>query len=262
MNFAKARAIGVKDLKEVFSSISIYGPMIGVPLFFAVTLPLLTFYVALYAGPGLASRILPFASAAPGAANNLKSVAFMIFFSVNVLGPIFLTMPIFTASVIAADSFAGEKERKTSEALLATPVTKSELMVGKMLASFLPAVFLTIAIFGIYGGVVNYLAAGTFHTYILPNTTWLLMLLSAPFFSIAAIGMVVIVSSHVKGIKEAQQISTLLVLPILVLPFASIIGIVSLDPLFFVYVIMGLTIADALIVYFGIRSFRRESILG
>ena len=48
----------------------------------------------------------------------------------------------------------------------------------------------------------------------------------------------------------------------MVLPFASIIGIVSLDPLFFVYVIIGLTIADALIVYFGIKSFRRESILG
>ena len=47
-------------------------------------------------------------------------------------------MPIFTASVIAADSLVGEKERKTSEALLALPISNGELLLGKILASFCP----------------------------------------------------------------------------------------------------------------------------
>ncbi|MBD3171504.1 ABC transporter permease subunit [Candidatus Bathyarchaeota archaeon] len=35
-----------------------------------------------------------------------------------------------SSSVIATDSFAGEKERNTLEVLLATPLTDSELLVG------------------------------------------------------------------------------------------------------------------------------------
>ena len=120
MDFRKAYAIAAKDLTEVFSSPSIYGPMLGVPVFFSIALPFLTFYVAEHGAPALASKIaqIPISLLGTSAASGL---VFMAFFAVSVLGPIFLTMPIFTATVIAADSFAGEKERKTSEALLATP---------------------------------------------------------------------------------------------------------------------------------------------
>ena len=45
-----------------------------------------------------------------------------------------------TSAVIAADSFAGEKERKTLEALLYTPTTDLELFTGKVLAPWLAAV--------------------------------------------------------------------------------------------------------------------------
>jgi ABC-type Na+ efflux pump permease subunit len=37
------------------------------------------------------------------------------------------------SSVLAADSFAGEKERKTLEALLYTPTTDRELFTAKLL---------------------------------------------------------------------------------------------------------------------------------
>ena len=54
------------------------------------------------------------------------------------------------SSVIASDSFAGEKERKTIEALLATPLSDSELFVGKVLVAFIPAVLVTFASFAVY----------------------------------------------------------------------------------------------------------------
>jgi ABC-type Na+ efflux pump permease subunit len=65
-------------------------------------------------------------------------------------------MPIITASVLAADSFAGEKERKTAEALLLTPATNEELLVGKILASLIPAVLLTAIVFLIYAGIIDF----------------------------------------------------------------------------------------------------------
>ncbi|ASI14254.1 ABC2-1 family ABC transporter permease [Candidatus Mancarchaeum acidiphilum] len=263
MQFFKALTLMKKDLKETFSSISIYGPMLGIPIFFAIILPVMTFYITLYAAPTITSKLLPTTIKVSSSvlSSSIRSIKFMEFFSVNVLGPVFLTMPIFTASVIAADSFAGEKERGTSESLLSTPISKSELLSGKILASFVPTILLTLAIFGIYGAVTDYFSISVFHFAILPTIPWLLMLGTAPFLATASIGLVVLVSSHVKGVKEAQQISTLLVLPILVLPFASIIGLAVLNVEFLVSAIVILAILDAIIMYLGIKSFRKESIL-
>ncbi len=192
---------------------------------------------------------------------NIKSLAFMYFFAINVLGPVFLTIPIFTASVIAADSFAGEKERKTSEVLLSMPVSNGELLFGKLLASFVPTMLLTLAMFAIYGSIVNVLAMSAFSAHILPTQTWLMMLATSPFLAVATIAIVVFVSSHVKGIKEAQQISTLLVLPILLMPFISILGIANLSVRFFAYLIVWLAVADIAIAYASAKTFRKESIL-
>jgi ABC-2 type transport system permease protein len=260
MDLRKSYYVAVKDMKEVFSSISIYGPMIGVPLFFAIILPILTNYIALYTGPALASRLENLTQLPPGV--NVKSVLFMSFFSINVLGPVFLTMPIVTASVIAADSFAGEKERKTSEALLATPISVNELLLGKIIASFLPTIILTLIVFGVYGYITNVLAYNTFGVYILPTIPWIMMLVAAPFLAIATISVVILVSSHVKGIKEAQQISTLLVLPILIMPFASILDVAVFTVSFFAFIIFFLALLDSLIIYVSVRSFNKESILG
>ncbi len=262
MNLERSYAIMINDLSEVFSSKAIYMPMIAVPSFFAILLPVLTFYISTYNISGVATRILGAAGAiATADAGGLNGPVFMAYFSVYVLGPIFMTMPIFTAAVIAADSFAGEKERKTSEALLSTPITTSELLVGKMAASFVPAIALTMLVFLLYGSVTNYLSFEAFGTYILPNLSWILMVLLSPFLSLAAIGVVVLVSAHVQGIKEAQQISSLLILPVLVLPFVSMLGVADLTPDFFAKVMAALIVADAVVMYVGLRSFRKESIL-
>ena len=259
MNFQNAYAVAMKDLKEVFSNIGIYGPMFGVPMFFAIVLPALTLYIATTAAPATALALVQL----PVQANDmyLKSIAFTLFFAVNVLGPIFMTMPIFTASVIAADSFVGEKERKTGEALLSMPISDNELFVGKLLASFLPAVILTVFVFTLYGLMVDFLSYGQFHAYVLPTVPWLMMLAASPLLAIAGMGIVVFVSSNVKSIKEAQQISSLLVLPVLLLPFAAIFGETKITFLFMFYLILVLIVADCLIVYVAIKRFKKESML-
>ncbi len=260
MDLRKCFAIAIKDLDEVFSSVEIFGPMIGVPLFFSIVLPLLTFYVTQHSANSILSNLIstPVQSFGITAAQGLL---FMTFFSISVLGPIFMTMPILTASVIAADSFAGERERKTSESILSSPITRSELLFGKIIASFAPTMILTLVVFAIYGSVTNYLSYHAFNQYILPTSSWLMMILASPFLALAAIGIVVLVSSHVKGIKEAQQISTLLILPILIMPFVSILGFGSLSVGFLAWIIIFLCIIDAFVIYIGVKSFKRESML-
>lgn len=259
MNYGHAFAIAGKDMKEAFASVAIYGPMLGIPLFFAFVLPAFTVYISQYAGPQLASRI--FGAAAVSAPLQEKGLLFIRFFALNVLGPIFLTMPIITASVLAADSFAGEKERKTAESLLATPVTNSELFFGKILASMLPAFVLTMLVFIIYATVTNYFTLKTFGSAIFPNIDWYMMLLNAPLLSLTTIGLVVLVSSRVKGIKEAQQISALLALPVFLMPFGVILNIATLSPVFFVYMLAFLALACAAILKAGILFFNREDFI-
>ncbi len=59
------------------------------------------------------------------------------------LAPFILIFPLMFSTIIASESFAGERERKTIEALVYTPASDGELFLGKMLAAFVPAVALT-----------------------------------------------------------------------------------------------------------------------
>lgn len=259
MNYQHVLDIAAKDLKEAFSSLAIYGPMIGIPLFFAITLPAFTIYISQYAGGSLLIKILGSAAVTSGISSyQVAKFAFVKFFTINILGPIFLTMPIITATVIAADSFAGEKERRTAESLLSTPATDTELLAGKSLASLIPAVVLTVVVFLIYAGITNYFSMASFGAYIFPNILWYMMLLNSPFLALTTIGLIVLVSSRVKNIKEAQQISSLLVLPILVLPFISVFNVANLDFWFMFEVLVFLIISSAVVMYLSVRFFDRE----
>ncbi len=258
MNYRHTFDIAIKDMKEAFSSLAIYGPMIGIPLFFAITMPIFTVYISQYAGAALFTKILGISAAQVSAYAQQGKFIFVRFFSIDILGPIFLTMPIITATVIAADSFAGEKERKTAESLLSTPATDMELLTGKTLASLVPAVALTLAVYLIYALITNYLTVNAFGLAVFPNILWYMMLANSPFLALTTIGLIVLVSSRVKNIKEAQQISSLLVLPILVIPFISVFNVATLNFWFLFDMMVGLIITSAIVLLISIKFFDRE----
>ena len=55
----------------------------------------------------------------------------------------FLLMPIAIASTAAAFSIVGEKQQRTLEPILATPITDRQLLLGKLLASAGPTILVT-----------------------------------------------------------------------------------------------------------------------
>lgn len=167
------------------------------------------------------------------------------------------------SSVIASDSFAGEKERKTIEALLATPLTDAELFLGKVLVAFIPATIITFASFALYSTVVDVLGAGMFNgAILLPNQVWLTMIIGlAPMIALTSIGLTVTISAKVRGFREAQQISVILIAPILGLVFGQISGTIFLGPNVLYALIGAFALVDVLVFYVGVRSFKREEIL-
>jgi ABC-2 type transport system permease protein len=75
-------------------------------------------------------------------------------FFLSYLIPLMLFFPIFTVGSIILDSVVGERERKTVESLLVSPVYRGEVIASKFLsASFFVAlqILLWLLIFGFYG---------------------------------------------------------------------------------------------------------------
>ena len=63
----------------------------------------------------------------------------------------FLMVPMLLPGIAASYSIAGEKQTRSLEPLLSTPVTTRELLLGKSLGSFLPAVAIASASYVITG---------------------------------------------------------------------------------------------------------------
>jgi ABC-type Na+ efflux pump permease subunit len=180
------------------------------------------------------------------------------------LAPFFLVIPIMVSDVIASDSFAGEKERKTIEALLATPISDSELFMGKVLVAFIPAVIVTTASFLLYSVVVDLYSLRLLNgKLILPNLTWLLLIFClSPTVALTSIGLTVTISTKVKGFREAQQISAGVTIPVLfMLIFGQVMGIVILGPQMIALLTISFLIVNFFLFSIGISLFEREEIL-
>ena len=116
--------------------------------------------------------------------------------------PLFMLQPIMFATLLASNSFIGEKEHKTLEGLLYTPLSPKVLILGKAL--------------GCYTLVVNTLGWGYFGHLILPNLTWLLVILViSPLLVFLSILLIIGSSQYLKNSKSAQGVSMIIVMPII-----------------------------------------------
>jgi ABC-2 type transport system permease protein len=175
------------------------------------------------------------------------------------LAPLYLLVPLLVATVIAADSFAGERDRRTLEALLHTATTDRELLTAKFLAAWLPAMTVSLVGFVVYSVLANVLAYPSVGQVFFPTPTWLLLAfwVTPP---LAGLGMalMVIASSRVKSLQAAHQIGSLVVLPILVLLVAQVTGALLLDVRRVVLLGAFLWIAAAASLVFGVQTLRRQ----
>jgi ABC-2 type transport system permease protein len=270
MRFDKAKLVFRKDWIEIRRNWQVLLPIIVLPVVISVVLPVIITSI-----PSLvpASQLQPTGGEAliqnlPASVQKLlagmtdmQSMVYVL--ALYFLAPFFLIIPLMASSVIASDSFAGEKERKTIEALLATPISDSELLFGKMLVSFVPSMLVTIVSFAVYSLMFDVLSFGILDGMIvLPNLDWILMILGlAPTVALASIGLTVIISSRVKGFREAQQISVILLLPILALIFGQVAGAVIFGPVMIALLTAVFVVIDFVVFRIGVKLFKREEIL-
>jgi ABC-2 type transport system permease protein len=269
MNVRAVRAIMRKDLEVVVQSKAVLIPLIVVPLLLFVLLPgLVAFVPALSSVPGSSlgdvqaflQTMPPGMRAELAGYDPLQQV--VVLFLVYLMAPMFLIVPLMVASVISADSFAGEKERKTLEALLYTPTTDRELFLAKILSAWLPAMVVAVAGFVLYGVAANASAWPVMGRIFFPNGMWILLVLwVAPAVAGLGLGTMVLVSSRVNSFQEAYQLGGAIVLPVLFLLVGQATGVMYLSP--GLVALIGLVFwgIDVVLFWFGVRTFRRGEII-
>ena len=272
MNWKTIFAIARKDLYEARQNRAVWLPIMIVPLVFILVLPLVMIIVA--STPSIASSL----TSDPDTANMIKMMppfitqitaglslpqAFVVMFLGYFFAPFFLILPIMFSTVIASESFAGERERKTIEALLYTPATDTELYIGKVLASFIPAVIITWASFIGYIVVLNGAGYPLMGRLWFPLINWYpLIFWVSPALSLLGISATVLISSKVQTFMGAYQTSASLVLVVIALLVGQITGVLYLSAFVSLLLGLGIWLVDAILSWLAVRTFNRAKLLG
>lgn len=222
----KILTIASKDIREYLSSRTLVVSLVALPLLISVTIPFFIKTVLLNVPTNLSpqvTRFLPPVLRQALLTMGPRQALYWYMFTVVTL-PMFLLLPITSVIVLASDSFAGEKERRTLETLLAEPVSPTTLFLGKTLAPSSVALCVTWVSATVYWALASHYARSV-GVSVTPNLVWLTaMLVVVPAITFANVGLVAWISSFSKGFKEAQQLSGILILPIASITIVSATG--------------------------------------
>jgi ABC-2 type transport system permease protein len=172
-----------------------------------------------------------------------------------------LLTPVAGSMSVAAYSVIGEKQARTLEPLLATPIRTFELLAAKVLGSLIPALGLTIGCFVLYVAAAFLLAQPGAYLALLTGQSLAVVFVLGPLAALAALQMAVCVSSRVNDARSAQQIGALVILPIAGLLVAQVTGSFALTGTVLLLIAVGLAVANAALLALGVALFDRESIL-
>jgi ABC-2 type transport system permease protein len=259
----RIRTIVDKEWAEVFKNRLVLFTVGFLPLIFTV-MPLGILYATRGAmsdgsAAGDVSDLPPAIIAACGPVTPFE--CFQIYL-MNQMLVLFMLMPLIIPISIAAYSIVGEKTTRSLEPLLATPITTVELLTGKALAAVIPAILATWGGFLVFVLGVPLVGGGAAALRAVLNPVWLLaVFVAGPLMAVIAVNFAVIISSRTSDPRVAEQLSAVLVVPLIVMIFGQIAGFITLNLTFMLAAIAVLAVAAVALIYLGVRFFERETIL-
>nr|MDO8133049.1 ABC transporter permease subunit [Candidatus Njordarchaeum guaymaensis] len=264
--FGRAMILARKELREVFRSRMIKLNFIIPALLFGVAIPVIFGIIGGFmASAPISGGDMPFPVPPdffPDITNPTQRFYLILLYTIG--SGMLLILPVFLPIYIAADSFAGERERKTIQQLLSTPLTDSEILLGKILTALIPTVITTYACALSTTIVINYSWWSAFHDYriVFPNLVALIqILLLYPMLAFFSILVMCWISTRVNKVMEATQFGGVVVIPILVVVYGSFFGLPVLTTNF-----MLLTAGLFALLNYGLfklasKRFSREALL-
>ena len=236
--FNEASVLLRRELVDTLRDWRIILPIFSLTLFFPflmnITASMAADWVVRYGGaPIIGERIIPFL---------LMVVGFF---------------PLSFSLVIALEVFVGEKERKSLEPLLASPLSDGQLYFGKALASMIPPLVAS------YLGIVVYLVGlRVFRGW---QPSFELLVLAVLLTTVKALVMVsgaVVISSQTTSVRAANLLASFIIIPMaLLLQGESLIMFwARYDVLW--WIVAALIVVNVLLIRMGLQLFDRLGLLG
>lgn len=182
-------------------------------------------------------------------------------FAVQQFLAFFLLMPAYIPLSIATFSIIGEKQARTLEPVLATPIRTIELLAGKAIAALVP---------GVLAGWVTYVAFVALASLVYgPNlfgvvtdASWLAgVFVLGPAVGLSSVVAGVVVSSRVNDPRVAQQIGGIIVVPIIAITLVQATGTLLVGPAGYLLMAAIVFVVSLLGLRVGVALFDREAIL-
>ncbi len=246
-NRSYARRIFAKDWKEMRHNRQLFLTVLFFPLIIAIGLPMM-----------LMGTLL---------AEGIPQTEIYAIFQEEIGGMMklqFLLIPVMVCAMIAGDSLAGEKERKTAETLVVLPVSAKEIFVGKMLAALIPALLYAVIGFVIMGVLSNLfvldaIKAGAPLIIFADPAFWATTFVLSPVFVLVMVQVVVMISARLSTAKSAQQVSMVFAAPIFAIMFTSFTGPGIFSDVGFLLVLSVILLGIAiLLANFGGKAINKE----
>jgi ABC-2 type transport system permease protein len=174
----------------------------------------------------------------------------------------FLLLPVILPLSIATTSIVAEKQTRSLEPMLATPVPSAALLVGKCVSAVLPAVgatWLAYVLFLVGAETVG----GATIARALTTPVWLAtMLVLVPLFCCLVVTIGLAISARVRDIRAAQNLTSLLILPLNGSFIAQALGAIELGLRSVFSEGLLVLCACAFAMAIAIRLFDRDAIMG
>ena len=265
-SWPRVTALARKDARELMRN-----PGAVIPAVLMVFASLFPLFLVMWIVPMMVGRTLEesgeFAEEAANAAARMPELAglsgnaLVETFLFHQFSLLLLLVPIVSATALATHAVIGEKQSKSLEPLLATPISTIELLAAKTLTPFLFALTLSwVAVVLEVAGVIAIGEPGLWRSIVTPRL-FLLFGVLGPLVELASLQVSVIVSSRTNDPRSAQQLTALLILPVTVIFVAQLMGLMIVGVGAILIGALACVVLNAMLAAVGVRVFHRESIL-
>src|SRR5689334_12418268 len=169
-------------------------------------------------------------------------------------------IPASFSLITALETFVGERERNSLEALLAMPIGDGALYLGKLISSLLPPLLSSFVAMSVFGVSLRFLYPELFFGG-LTLDRFLIVVLLIGAKALVMVAGAVIISTHTTSIRAANLLASFVLLPTASVVQLEAILMIGRRWDILVIVVLLLCVMAIALVRTGMGAFNREEIL-
>ena len=269
MSWRHVRAVASADLKRLFKSKDYWIPLTMMASLFFVIIPFFSLsMISALEQTQFVEQVTQIVGQLPDSVNEAVAgdtptarASYVV--AVFLLAPIAIIVPLTISAAVGSNAIVGERERGTGEFLAHSPLTTTEIYVGKLISSLIPGYLATIVGFSIYAVVVNITVGSTLGGWFFPTPGWMMLIVWViPPFIAVALSLILRLSARVRSAAAAQQASSLVTLPVIILSYSVAATVIASPGASGFWIGLIAWVAAFFLIVRGAKNLRRDRLLG